>query len=152
MKKIFLIPILSLLVGCGTTKTYNYPYEKVAEVLKEKFVVNQDDFLKSKPEVNEADDTLDISFVSDFDFYFSIGVDISLKSENAKVSIVRAKVTEFYKSWGYESRSIKMEKQFLDSLDKKLKTGKWEKLPWEKKKEVNKDIISGILEDIQERH
>ena len=152
MKHIYLFLILILLVGCGTTKTYDCRYEEVAKVLKDKFVVTHDEFLTSKPVVYEKGDVLEISFGSNFDYYFSLGIDISLKSKNAKVTIVKVKVMEYYKAWSYESRSKKMEKQFLDILGKRLETGKWEKLPWEKKKEVNTDIIPAILEDIQERH
>lgn len=150
MKQLLLLPILIILVGCGTSRTYDYPYETVAAVLKDKLIVNHDDFKNKKPVIYDTDGILDIYFESDIDYYFSIGTDISVRSKNAKTSTVTAKVIEYYKSWSYQSRSKKMERQFLDILGKRLKTGKWEKLPWEKKKDINRDLIPAIIEDINE--
>jgi hypothetical protein len=152
MKKIYLMPLLILLFGCGTSRTYDYPYETVAKVLKDKFVVNHNAFQTTKPEVYEKGKKLDISFQAELDYYFSIGTDIALDSKTPKSSVVSVIIIEYYKSWSYDSRSLKMEKEFLDILGKRLETGKWEKLPWEKPKEINKDIIPAIIEDIKEKH
>ena len=150
MKKLLIIPLSIFLAGCGTPRTFDYSYDKVANVLKDKLVKHHNDFITTVPVVEESGENLEVSFEAVVDFYFSIGVDISLKSKNAKTSIVTAEIIEYYKSWSYQSRNKKMEKEFLNILAKRLKTGKWERLPWQKKEEINTSILPAILEDIKE--
>ena len=139
------LPLLLILCGCGTSRVYRYPYGVVAGVLKDKFVKHQDDMSAEKPDVSESDGAFDISLMSNLDYYFGIGTDISLERKTPDTSEVTVTVTEYYKSWSYRSRNMDMEKEFLDILEKRLKTGKWDRLPWQKKKEICKDILPAVF-------
>ena len=139
------LPLLLFLCGCGTSRIYNHPYGQVAGILKARFVKKQDDMAVEKPVVNESDGSLEITLMSNFDFYFGIGTEIALERKTPDTSKVTVTVTEYYKSWSYRSRNMEMEKEFLDILETRLKTGKWDRLPWQKRKEVSQDLLPAVF-------
>ena len=141
---ISLLSIL-LLTACGTVQTIKYPYQTVAEVLKERFVKQHDAFKTTKPRFDTYDDSMTISFDVEVDFYFAISPEISIRKEEKDESSITVKVVEYYKSWSYQARNKKMEAEFIDTLKKRLKTGKWDKLPWEKKENLNPSIFSAVF-------
>ena len=150
MKIQLMLITLLFLVGCGTVKTIPYPYEKVADTLKDKFVKQDDEFATTKPQVTETPKQMEVLFSVDVDFYFSITPMITIKKKGDKETEIVVKVTEYFKSWSYQSRNKKMEKEFIATLEKRLKTGKWETLPWKKKENIDQSIFSAIFNNIGE--
>ena len=148
MKNQLMLIILLFLVGCGTVQTIPYPYKTVADVLKGKFVKKYDAFTTTKPQITETPETMEILFSVDVDFYFSITPLITIKKKGDKETEFVIKVTEYFKSWSYQSRNKKMEKEFIATLEKRLKTGKWEIMPWKKKENINQSIFSAIFKNI----
>ncbi len=142
--------MLLLLVGCGTVQTIPYPYNRVAEALKGKFVTKYDAFTTTKPQVTETKENMEIIFSVDVDFYFSITPMISIKHRDSKETEITVKVTEYFKSWSYQSRNKKMEKEFIATLKKRLDTGKWEILPWKKKENISTSVFSAMFNNIGE--
>ena len=140
--------MLLSVVGCGTVQTIPYPYKTVSDVLKEKFVKKYDAFTTTKPQVTETPGTMEILFSVDVDFYFSITPLITIKKKSEKETELVIKVTEYFKSWSYQSRNKKMEKEFIATLQKRLKTGKWETMPWKKKENIDQSIFSAMFKNI----
>ncbi len=150
MKYQCMLFIFLFFVGCGTVQTIPYSYKTVSDVLKEKFVENGDAFATIKPQVTESKGEMEILFSVDVDFYFSITPMITIKEKSSKETYITIKVTEYFKSWSYQSRNKNMEKEFIATLEKRLKTGNWEKMPWRKKENINQSIFSAIFGDIGE--
>ena len=143
----FLFPVLVALFisGCSTSRTFEYPYPVVASALKEKFG-KDDDFNMVRAKMEDDDNAMNIAVISNVNFDFSLDAAITAEKKGDKETAVTASVTEHYRKWDYNSRNELMEQEFLDLLEKRIKTGKWEQLPWEKKKELKKkNIFSAIF-------
>jgi len=132
------------------TRTLNYPYPEVAKVLKDKFAKKDDDFKAKKTLILDSESKMELSFDVKFDFYYAILADISLEAKDSASSLITIKLTENFKSWSYKSRNKKLEKKFMAVLEKRLKTGKWEKMPWKNKENRSSSIFSAMFTNIGE--
>ena len=151
MKILLMLVSILFLVGCGTVKTIPYPYENVSDVLKDKLVNKDDEFTTTKPKVTETPETMEILFSVDKDFYFSITPMITIKKVGDNKTKVTVKVTEYFKSWSYQSRSKKMETEFIDVLKNRMATGKWKPLPWERDENIkNRSVFSAMFQNFGE--
>ena len=134
------------LTGCSTSRVVPYPYDVVSSVLKEKFGGKGDRFDHSDPDVSEDGDSLEISFESNVDFDYAVSMTLGaarMRGEKDKCS-VSAKIREHLRNWEYQSRSERMEKLFLDCLERRLKTGEWGELPWERE-ELRSGMFSNLF-------
>ena len=150
MKIQLMLVALLFLVGCGTVKKLPYPYKQVAGALKEKFGTEYDAFATTKPQVTETPKTMEILFSVDVDFYFSITPMITIKKKGEKETEIVVKVTEYFKSWSYQSRSKKREKEFIETLETRLAKGEWKTLPWMKKENMETSVFSAMFQNIGE--
>ena len=123
------------LAGCATKRTIPYSFEATTAAIKERFAKENKLLQSIKPKVEETNDRLDVSFDSFIDYYYSVSSEIAVsRLEGAPNACeVSTKVREHLNGWGYQSRSNKLEKQILDCIEQRMKTGKWEKLPWRRK-------------------
>ena len=120
------------LVGCSTGRKIPYSFENTTTAVKKR-LAQQNKLLRSaKPTVVETKDKLTVSFNSFVDYYYSVWSEIVVVrlKDDPNACEISAKVKEQFHSWGYQARSEKMEKQLLDCVEQRMKTGKWEKLPW----------------------
>jgi len=120
------------LTGCATSREIPYPYKDVSAVLKKKFGGKEDRFDHSVPKISEKKESLTISFDSNIDFDYAVSIKLTASSvkEAPGKCAVSAKIVEHLRDWQYQARSEKMEKLFLDILEKRMATEKWEELPW----------------------
>jgi hypothetical protein len=150
MKIISILSLLILLTGCGMTRTLNYPYTEVAEVLKNKFAKSDDDFKSKKTLISDSDNAMELLLDIKFDFYYAIIADIDLKAKGSHSSVITLTITENFKSWSYKSRNKKLEKKFMAVLEKRLKTGKWDAMPWTDKENRSSSIFSAMFTNVGE--
>ena len=127
-----LLAVSAVLTGCATARTIPYPYDDVASALKQRFVDKRDRFDHTKPKVSETKDTISISFDSNVDFNYAVSVKLTARRaiERPSECDVTAKIVEHLRDWEFRSRSEEMEKLFLECLEKRMKTGRWEEMPW----------------------
>jgi len=140
-KMIFLIPMLCLLCSCFQGEPINYPFNDVSSVLKEKFINDKDkkSFDYTKPESEETPDYFYIYLKNKIDFFLVVLTEIKLKKQDEKTSLIMIRINEHDRQWNYSTREEKMEKDFLQCLQKRLETGKWKDLPWDIKYKRRKD-------------
>lgn len=150
MKIIYILPFFLLLIGCGMTRTLNYPYPEVAKVLKDKFARQDDAFKPNKSLILDTEKKMEILYDEKFDFYYALVADMTLEEKDSKSSQISLKITENFKSWSYKSRNKQLEKKFLAVLEKRLKTGKWDELPWMKKENRSSSIFSAMFTNVGE--
>jgi len=132
------------------TRTLNYPYPEVAKVLKEKFAKKDDDFKAKKTLLSDSDSQMELFCDVKFDFYYAILADISLEAKDTNSSLITIKIIENFKSWSYKSRNKKLEKKFMAILEKRLKTGKWDEMPWKNKENRSSSIFSAMFTNVGE--
>lgn len=136
MKKlIFILPMLLMLCACFRGKPLNYPFKDVAQVLKKEFTKDKDAFEYHKPEIEEEPGYLYLYQPKYIDFYLILHITIKLKedAENKNASQIMIQIKEYNRQWKYGVREKEMEKDFFTALENRMKTGKWETLPWDKK-------------------
>ena len=131
------LALLALFVftGCATSRGLSYPYAEVTAVLKNKFGGKKDMFDHTVTDISETKDELTISFDSNVDFDYAVSVKLTASrlggaSDKCAVS---AKIVEHLRDWQYQARSERMENLFLDVLEKRMATGRWDELPWRRK-------------------
>lgn len=140
MRNVFIFSALFVLTSCSTTRTVNFKYDEVSKVLKEHFVENYDEFKQSKPNLKESSGALTVYFESPVDFFYGVKVTLGAERIDNEKTDVSAWIIEDHRTfWGYTGRNKKLEKEFLDVVEKRLKSGKWQRMPWRpgKKKIVN---------------
>ena len=144
MRNVFLFSALFALTSCSTTRTVNCKYDVVSKVLKDRFVKNYDEFKQSKPEVTERAGGLILYFESPVDFFYGVNVTLGAKkSKDENNTVLSAWIIEDHRTfWGATGRNKVMEKQLLGIVEKRLKDGKWQRMPWRPvKKRVNRERL-----------
>lgn len=141
MRNVLLFSALFVLTSCSATRTINFKYDEVSKVLKDRFVKNYDEFKQSKPNVTEKGGKLTLYFESPVDFFYGVNVTLGAKrSEDENKTVLSAWIIEDHRTfWGATGRNKVMEKQLMGIVEKRLKDGKWQRMPWRpvKKKKVN---------------
>ncbi len=124
--------VAGLLAGCATKRTIPYSFEATTAAIKAKLAKNNRLLESIKPKVQETPDHFQVSFDSFIDYYYSVWSEVAVArlKDNPNACEISAKVKERLGGWGYQARSETLEKELLDCVEERMKTGKWEKLPW----------------------
>ena len=137
MRMIFLFSALFVLTSCSTQRVVNFKYDEVSKILKNRFVTNYDEFKQSKPKVTERPGELSLYFESPVDFFYGVEVTLGARKLDCRNTSVSAWIIEDHRTfWGYTGRNRDMEKDLLDVIQRRLRTGEWQRMPWRAKKEV----------------
>jgi len=137
--KIFILKVLLsvtavfLITSCMLNgKELNYPYPRVASVLKQKFKKYESEFGYIKPEIVEDPGYLYIYQQKCIDFYHTDNITIKLKAVDQNKSKISIKIHESNRRWNLDLESKEKSKEFLEALKTRLQTGKWPENPWDK--------------------
>ncbi len=124
-----------VLAGCSTSRKIPYSFEATTAAIKAKLAKNNKLLQSVKPKVQETPDHFQVSFDSFIDYYYSVWSEVAVTrlKDDPNACEISAKVKEQLNGWGYQSRSNKLENELLDCVEQRMKTGKWEKLPWRRK-------------------
>ena len=132
MKLLGAVFIMLFLCSCiFIGEPLEYPYPKVAAVLKQKFKDYENQFGYIKPNIEEQPGYLYIYQQKCIDFYHSDTIEIKLKELNPESSKIKIILQSSNKRWDFQYEEKEKSKAFLEALKVKLKTGKWPENPWD---------------------
>lgn len=100
-------------------------------------------FQAVSPEIEEEPGYMYMYIQDNIDFFLVIKTKIKLKKGDDTTSEIMIRINKYNRQWSYSKRLEDMEKEFFQCLNKRMKTGKWDPLPWhvkyKKRKKTNNE-------------
>ena len=87
-------------------------------------------FQAVSPELDEKPGYIYMYIHDNIDFFLVIRTKIKLKKNEDATSQIMIRINEYNRQWSYSKRVKDMEKAFFQCLEKRMKTGEWDPLPW----------------------
>ena len=137
MKKLlYALPIVPLLLcSCFQGRPINYPFNDVSAALKQKFTrADKQSFEYTAPKIEDSPGYFYLYFEKNLNFFKYIKTEIKLKKDSEKTSKIMIRINEHNRQWNYSMRQEDKEQELYDKLVRRLATGKWESMSWERKK------------------